>query len=183
MIGKGYNHYRQGFDGGALKSGRAHVPAQLKPKKKPNSKNIQHSQKHITAASYDGGHLANSPLSMHSEMMAIRSALSLSAHDSGSSERSRTWCEKPCFKLPAGGRRKLRLQRVNEYVKAVCEEAKHDDGRIDLCSEGSIQGHEWRFEPTTRGFHQVQQQCPQEIQGEEGELEREEEEGEGAEEG
>ena len=118
---------------------------------------------------------------MHSEMMAIRSALSLSAHDSGSSARSTAWWGKPSFKLPASGKRKLRLQRINEYFKAVCDEAEHARGRIDLCSETFEQGDESRFEPATCGLRQVEQQRPQRIQrGGDGKSEREEGEGEEA---
>jgi hypothetical protein len=170
VIGKGYNHYRPGFNSGAFKNGRlasTNILAESKQKKKKHkSKHIQPSPKRANTTSFSGGSHGNNPLSMHSEMMAIRSALSLSAHDTGSSARSTAWCEKPCFKLPASGKRKLRLQRVHEYVKAVCEEAELAGGRINLCSEAITQGYEGLFEPATSGLDRVQQQRAQQIQGE-----------------
>ena len=169
IIGKGYNHYRPGFNGGALKNGRLATKdalVELKQKQKRHkSKQVRQSSKHAGTTPFGGGHLANSPLSMHSEMMAIRSALSLSAHDSGSSARSTAWCEIPSFKLPASSKRKQRLQRINEYVKAVCDEAKHAGGRMDLYSEAVEHGDESRFEPATCGLRQVQQLRPQQNQG------------------
>ena len=82
VIGKGYNHYRPGFEGDALKNGRtasSNVRVQVKQTKKQKPKNTQASLKLLGTSSFGGGHLTNSPLSMHSEMMAVRSALSLSA--------------------------------------------------------------------------------------------------------
>ncbi|KAF7195359.1 hypothetical protein HII31_03251, partial [Pseudocercospora fuligena] len=67
------------------------------------------------------------PLSMHSEMMAIYSALNASSTLS-SSTFSR---EKPCFKLPRSDKRKARLRRdvLLAYVTAVCKALtrKHDE--------------------------------------------------------
>jgi deoxycytidylate deaminase len=91
VIGKGYNHYRPGFNSGALKNGRtasSNVRMRVKQTKKQKPKHTQSSLKLPGTPTFSGGHLANSPLSMHSEMMAIHSALSLSAHDSGFSARS-----------------------------------------------------------------------------------------------
>ena len=42
---------------------------------------------------YGGGSHINMALSVHSEMMAIRFALSLSSHPSGASARSSVWYE------------------------------------------------------------------------------------------
>jgi deoxycytidylate deaminase len=168
VTGKGYNHYRPGFNGGALKNGRtasSNVRVQVKQTKKQKPKHTQASPKLLDTSSFSGGHLSNGPLSMHSEMMAICSALSLSAHDSGSSARSTALCKKPSFKLPASGNRKLRLQRLSEYADTVCEEAEHARGRIDPCSEAFVQVDNGRFEPATCGLEQVQQQCPQRTQG------------------
>src|SRR4051794_29476726 len=152
VIGKGYNHYRPGFNSGALKNGRvasSNVRVKVKQPKIQKPKHSQASLKLLSTSSFGGGHLANSPLSMHSEMMAIRSALSLSAHDSGSSARSTALCEKPSFKLSASGQRKLRLRRLSEYVNTVCEEAEHAGGRINLYSETFVQADKGRFEPAT----------------------------------
>lgn len=59
------------------------------------------------------GSLANTPLSMHSEMMAIHSALSLSSViSSQGSARSTQWLQKPCFKLSSRSQRQNRLQQL-----------------------------------------------------------------------
>lgn len=168
VIGKGYNHYRPGFNSGALKNGRtasSNVHVQAKWTKKQKPKHTKASLKLLGSSSFGGGHLANSPLSMHAEMMAIRSALSLSAHDLGSSARSTALCKKPLFKLPASGKRKLRLRRLSEYVDAVCGDAEHVRGQIDPRSEAFVQVDKGRFEPATCGLEQVQQQCPQQTKG------------------
>jgi hypothetical protein len=70
-----------------------------------------------------GGHHLNAPLSMHSEMMAIQSALSLSsgAQSHQTSARSAKWLQKPCFKLSSASKRKARLRGLKAYVHAVCE--------------------------------------------------------------
>ncbi|OQO01430.1 hypothetical protein B0A48_12985 [Cryoendolithus antarcticus] len=113
VIGQGYNDYRSGFDGGALKHGRVagsvlssaamqELKDKLKKrkereeKKKPRSQSQQQSFHAFESTSNGAGHRANEPLTMHSEMMAIHSALSASSK-LASSTFSR---EKPCFKLP-----------------------------------------------------------------------------------
>ncbi|MCJ1394011.1 hypothetical protein MMC18_006888 [Xylographa bjoerkii] len=104
VIGNGYNHYRPGYNGGALKTGKLaacgalNSPAILALKQKQKQKQTPKStqchegafventyEKEPEAASTSsfarfeipaldcsggGGHLANTPLSMHSEMMA-----------------------------------------------------------------------------------------------------------------
>jgi deoxycytidylate deaminase len=90
VIGQGYNDYRSGFDGGALKSGRLPLRSsgglaidEFKKKNKPNLEPESEPETVIksnkTSAPFEsivgGGKLANTALSMHSEMMAIQSAL------------------------------------------------------------------------------------------------------------
>ncbi|KAL8707451.1 MAG: hypothetical protein Q9220_007539 [cf. Caloplaca sp. 1 TL-2023] len=101
VIGKGYNDYRPGFDGGYFTTGQLRSAAastspnisHLKLKKKKNTSDptkISMSVKKPAATyialqghghdlSSGGGALASTPFSMHSEMMAIYSALSLSS--------------------------------------------------------------------------------------------------------
>ncbi|KAF2165762.1 hypothetical protein M409DRAFT_55635 [Zasmidium cellare ATCC 36951] len=116
VIGHGYNDYRPGFNGGALKHGRiAHgtfdgdavQELKSKLKKKDKNKQQQPSGTFVRFEGTGGGHGANQPLSMHSEMMAIYTALSASSTMS-STTFSR---EKPCFKLPRSDKRKARLRR------------------------------------------------------------------------
>src|SRR3954466_9978638 len=101
IIGQGFNTYRPGFDGGALKTGilpssapdgpamaglkeRLKSKSKHKSKSKPeNQQDNQHDFDNSTFTPFESmggcGHNSNIPLSMHSEMMAIRSALSLSS--------------------------------------------------------------------------------------------------------
>ncbi|KAL8791812.1 MAG: hypothetical protein Q9195_005621 [Heterodermia aff. obscurata] len=104
VIGQGYNDYRSGYNGGAESSGqmssalysKAVITNDSKPKNLKNphlsaSSGHKDSSKNKSLKNYvafdsqnhalgtGGGSLANTPLSMHSEMMAINSALSLSS--------------------------------------------------------------------------------------------------------
>ncbi|KAK4547529.1 hypothetical protein LTR36_000486 [Oleoguttula mirabilis] len=123
VIGQGYNDYRPGFNGGALKHGRvakggldgpaiAELKAKLKDNPKPKQKPQQQQQQPDCSKTFTpfegtgGGHHANVPLSMHSEMMAIHSALAASSTLSSTAFS----CEKPSFKLPRGDKRKTRLR-------------------------------------------------------------------------
>jgi deoxycytidylate deaminase len=132
VIGQGYNDYRPGYDGGALKNGRiakatfdgqaiASLKEKLKKQKDKPKEKQQRSGSTKTFTPFEangGGHHANTPLSMHSEMMAIHSALSTSSTLSSTT----TSYEKPCFKLPGSTKRKARLRRelLAAYVKTVC---------------------------------------------------------------
>ncbi|KAI7481885.1 hypothetical protein KC351_g6110 [Hortaea werneckii] len=135
IIGQGFNDYRPGFDGGALKHGRiaksaldGPAIADLKEKLKKQKGKDKHRQQHGTSTktftpfeSRGGGQQSNTPLTMHSEMMAIHSALAASSTLSSTAFA----CEKPCFKLPSGDKRKARLRAevLKRYVNAVCETA------------------------------------------------------------
>ena len=177
IIGKGFNDYRPGFNGGALKTGKlaassalnGSAVAAIKQKQKSKSKlhlhlesttvgNEQMPKSNATFTPFEtaaigssggGGHLANTPLSMHSEMMAIHSALALSSTlESQGSARSSRWLEKPCFKLPGRGKRELRLRGLKAYVEAVCG-GQCSAVRGDTYSgESSVQAS--RFEAATR---------------------------------
>lgn len=80
VIGQGYKNCRRGFDGGSFKTGRlasaSGQNAVLALKQRKGSKaGVGDGQ---WTQSVGGGHLANTPLSMHSDMMASYSALPLS---------------------------------------------------------------------------------------------------------
>ena len=94
-----------------------------------------------------GGHHVNAPLSMHSEMMAIQSALSLSsgAQSYQTSARSAKWLQKPCFKLSSASKRKARLRGLKAYVLAVCEESAAEN-RTGKQSRGKFSLQESHFE-------------------------------------
>ncbi|PMD64023.1 uncharacterized protein K444DRAFT_660705 [Hyaloscypha bicolor E] len=144
VIGQGFNNYRPGFDGGALKSGvllDGPAIAELKQrlKSKPKSKNKpDHQQDDATFTPFESsgcGPHANVNLSMHSEMMAIRSALSLSSGtlSSQTSARSAKCFEKPCFKLPGDSKkRKARARGLKAYAAAV---TKKNDNKSNIKEE------------------------------------------------
>jgi len=176
VIGQGYNDYRSGFSGGALKSGRlsnagfdGQALCELKGKMKSKYKLKRDTDLNNTFVSSDdgsptfnpfeasysgngGGHLVNTPLSMHSEMMAIHSALSASSTLASSAFAS----EKPCFKLQGHSKRKDRLRRdqLRTYVERVCKESaaaamakqRHRRGTEERRGESQVQ--EWYFEAT-----------------------------------
>lgn len=133
IIGQGFNDVRSGFDGGALKTGRlaagsspldgASSASDTKHKRKSRSKAELNSSSlptnntpiPIEAADGGAGHYANTSLSMHSEMMAINSALSASSIRTGGTASH----GKPYFKLSASGKRKrlLRNYAVEFHVE------------------------------------------------------------------
>lgn len=185
VIGQGYNHYRPGFNGGALKTGQlassstldGAAIAALKQKQrqkrkspmagKESSGELRRRQpepngpltpfKDPAGASSSGSrHLANTPLSMHSEMMAIHSALSLSGSwASQGSVRSARWLEKSRLKLPGCGKRQLRLQGLKAYIEAVCGEQAvlAQSSGVQATAGGShsgkLQVQEWCFGDST----------------------------------
>jgi deoxycytidylate deaminase len=155
VIGQGFNDHRSGFDGGTLKTGRLPLrsldsPAVAELKKKHKLKrNLADPQDEMTKAFTPfesmggGGKLANNPLSMHSEMMAIHSALSASSTLASGAVCS----EKPCFKLSGDSKRKSRLRRdaIKSYVQSVCEAAiAAQSTAVKYRSQSGVQ--EWRFE-------------------------------------
>jgi len=153
VIGQGFNDVRSGFDGGVLKTGQlplAAAPRPVSPAADPNKaaaakpKNFMASE---SMAGMGGGPLANTPLTMHSEMMAINSALSSSSTLAATTVSS----IKPCYKLPGDAKRKRELRRgaVAAFVDRVCR-AELEQG----IQQGAapVPGSEWRFEPST-GLH------------------------------
>jgi deoxycytidylate deaminase len=165
VIGQGYNCYRPGFDGGSLKSGRianTHLDgdaiAALKAKLKKKDKDHPQSQQDgggnfipFEGMSRGGGPNVNTPLSMHSEMMALYSALAASSTLS-STAFSR---EKLCFKLPREDKRKSRLRRdvLLAYVAAICE-ASPGSGKWQVQECGFETG---AHQPGQAGESQLQQ--------------------------
>ena len=121
VIGQGFNDCRPGYDGGSvLKTGiLPKSAANVKPDKphppKPRSnfKTVE-----STVGNCGGGHHANARLTLHSEMMAINSALS-SCSTLAASAVSHV---KPSFKLLGDSKRKRALQRdaVLAYTRSVC---------------------------------------------------------------
>ena len=89
-----------------------------------------------------GGKLANAPLSMHSEMMAIHSALSASSTLAFSAVSS----EEPCSKVSGDSKRESRLRReaIKSYVQSVCEAALAAQSTAGKC-RGQSDVQEWRF--------------------------------------
>jgi deoxycytidylate deaminase len=165
VIGQGYNDVRNGFDGGALKTGRLSVrsldgPAIAQLKKKHKLKRETVDQKEEATKTFTpfesmtgGGRLANTTLSMHSERMAIHSALSVANTAVSSAVSS----EKPCFKLSGcSDKRKARLRQeaIKNYVKTVCKQALLQSSAKQFVGKSEVQ--EWRFEPATSGPRNAQ---------------------------
>jgi len=153
VIGHGYNDHRSGFDG-ALKTGR--LP--LRSTKRELGGPEDHVNRTFTPFENmgGGGKLANTPLSMHSEMMAIHSALSASSTLASSAVSS----EKPCFKLSGDSKRKSRLRReaINSYVKAICEAALAQSTAASGSAQSGVQ--EWRFESSASGPREIEPCVP-----------------------
>jgi hypothetical protein len=179
VIGQGFNCYKPGFDGGALKSGSlpsssidgpaiAELKERLKLKtKRKNKSTQQHQQDEGTFTPFESmgcGHNANAPLSMHSEMMAIRSALSLSSGtlSSHTSARSAKCFEKPCFKLPGDSKkRKARARALKVYAAAVVAEANAAQaygGKFSVQKQGFVPDSS---QPGQQGQQRVQRQGDQ----------------------
>lgn len=156
-LAKGYNDLKPRFNGGGtLKTGRFGAGASsssaiVAPKHKTNSKNkqigkgskaLERNLATLENNELGGGCLANSSLSMHSEMMAIQSALSLSGSTTANgSARSSRWMQKPgSYKLPGRGKRQLHLRNLKAYVDTVCEAALLETVGNSRQSAGAMHG-------------------------------------------
>ncbi|KAG6364920.1 hypothetical protein INS49_006524 [Diaporthe citri] len=121
VIGQGFNDCRPGYDGGSvLKTGALPKAAANVQPDKPDPPKHKSDFKAVESVigNCGGGHHANAYLTMHSEMMAINSALS-----SRSTLAANTVSHvKPSFKLLGDSKRKRELQRnaVLSYAQAVC---------------------------------------------------------------
>jgi hypothetical protein len=150
VVGQGFNDYRSGYDGGALKTGR--LPTAVFPlddavasKRKPKSK-VPDPPTASTFIPFErsagGGHHANTCFSMHSEMMAINSALAASSTLAASTASSL----KPYFKLSGRNTKPSPLRdndAVKSYVERVCLDAMGPEYKQRT---GAAQGDGWRFE-------------------------------------
>lgn len=179
VIGQGFNDLRAGFDGGALKHGRIASGAldgpaimDLKRKRKFKPQSESKSSENTNTKSFTpyeamgGGHRANVPLSMHSEMMAIHSAIARSSTLTATAVSS----VKPSFKLPGSSKRKakLRQEALKAYVKLVCcaaldqQQQQQQSGENQSGAErreGKYSVQEWCFEASaSRSEQGVQQQ-------------------------
>ncbi|KAK1752589.1 hypothetical protein QBC47DRAFT_416237 [Echria macrotheca] len=157
VIGQGFNDYRRGFDGGSLKTGQlptAAFPfddAVVEFKRKRKSKRPDPATSTSISATFipfervsaGGGRHANTCLSMHSEMMAINSALAASSTLAASTASH----FKPCFKLSGRNSKPRRLRGGNDavksYVERVCLEAMGSEVQRRT---GAAVDEEWRFE-------------------------------------
>lgn len=166
VIGKGYNDYRSGFNGGARSTGRLSsagasnalrakklgkrsamakksVEQFTKGPKQPEASIAFDGRDHSTGGG--GGALSNTPLSMHSEMMAINSALSLSsAIACQGTARSTQWLQKPCFKLSGRSKQRARLQHLKAYADTICRVSEEQTTATER--RGGSHSAESRFE-------------------------------------
>ena len=188
VIGQGYNDFRPGFSGcvtlksGRLANGASNSPALMALKRSNSKSKSKSKQSHydegtviMDLASTDSSELggvclANSPLSMHSEMMAIQSALSLSSNTASyGSARSSSLLQKPgLFKLSSWGKRELRLRNLKSYVDAVCDEAlaaKASKTAAGMRCSGEQHVQPSRFEPSTSQCRHTEKQGLQQRGG------------------
>ena len=187
VIGQGYNDHRPGFSGsvtlksGRLANGASNSPALMalqlnnsKPKSQSKQSCYGESPVVMDLASTDtsefGRRLANSPLSMHSEMMAIQSALSLSSNTASyASARSSALLQKPgSFNSPSRGKRKLRLRNLRSYVDTVYGEAlaaKASKTAAGMQYGGESQVQASQFEPSASQCGLAEQPGLQEQEG------------------
>jgi len=161
VIGQGFNTYRPGFETSNLKTGAlaagsldrpalAELKERLKSKTKTKSKQENFQENQQDAGEISGsGHGSNTPLSMHSEMMAIHSALSLSSGtlSSQTSARAAKYLQKPCFSLSGDPKKRKALARgLKAYAEAVCADASPADGKA---YSGELSVQHSCFEPGT----------------------------------
>lgn len=154
VIGQGYNDYRPGYDGGSVlktgalsKAARGFEGSDHEEPDPPLSK----------GGPRGGGHHANARLSMHSEMMAINSALA----SSNTLVASTVPNLRQCFKLPGDTKRKRALRReyISAYVQASCLKAF---GQEVQQGTGRTQADEWRFDPSAFRFYNLLSECQDE---------------------
>lgn len=186
VIGQGFNCYRPGFDGGALKTGMlpsssldgpamVELKVRLKSKSNHNNKdkdnnvlrNQQHAGSFIPFEMTGSGHDSNKPLSMHSEMMAIVSALSLSSGTlaSQTSARGAKCLQKPCISLPCDSKqRKARARVLKAYTQAICDKVEITSSIQSYAGKTCVQ--QSGFEPGTSqpGPRQQKQQRQVEVE-------------------
>jgi hypothetical protein len=220
VIGQGFNDYRPGFDGGALKTGilplasfpfvdtttaaannvdSASTDGNAKPKNPSNAPLTQFELLRAGAGnnrSGGGGSTANTSLSMHSEMMAVQSALAASSTLAAGAV-SRT---KPYLKLPGDSKAKraLRREAVRSYAESVLQWSARGNGwevqESDAAGQGQqqgqlqrkqggrsgelrerklrddnkagVQGDVWRFEPAAYRFAGSSEPGPEESSSE-----------------
>ena len=129
FIGKGYNYYRPRFSDKTFKTGATATSKQKMQLHLHMEFELKHSMKDPNSrespqiSNAGAGRMANVPLSMHSEMMAIRSALSrLGTVSSRGSARSTQWLQKSQCKMPVCGKRQLRLPGLKAYANFVFDE-------------------------------------------------------------
>lgn len=153
ILGQGFNDYRVGYDGGSvLKSGVLPKAARPVDDSDPPRSKPKHNSKfkpvEAVSGNCGGGHHANASLSMHSEMMAINSALaSSSALAAGTAQHI-----KPCYKLHGDSKRKrvLRREALAAYVRKVCfDTATGAEAKQQQQCGGASSGGECYFDPAT----------------------------------
>ena len=143
VIGKGFNDYRSGFDGGALKTGN--LPSKSFPIDKSKDKGKIEPVFKTFEDMFSGKSQTNpNPvLSMHSEMMAINSALA----SSGPLARTNQSCVKPSHTLPRDSKRKRHQRReLNKSLAAAAATAAGSQIRYT----GEVPNPGWRVKAGTR---------------------------------
>lgn len=152
VIGAGFNDFRSGFDGGALKTGQ--FGNRKKRQQKPGKTDLALNSGDFVAFETSGGEAhVNTSLSMHSEMMAIQAALAASPAAAATSSCRALSGVKPCFKLSGTSKhtKRLRKDALKQYVEHVfrgAEETKSRAAKSRATEPRETGSHvqEWRFE-------------------------------------
>jgi len=172
VVGAGYNDRRNGFDGGALKTGRIASGSldgaaiadlkrrrnlKQKPDMNPKTDDAATVEAFFPYEGMSGGHHVKVPMSMHSEMMAIHSALARSSTLAVTASSS----VRPHFRLSGISKRKARLpnEALKAYVEFVCCAAlEQQQGKKKSSTElrkGKSSVQEWHFEASASQPGQV----------------------------
>ncbi|PSN71999.1 hypothetical protein BS50DRAFT_583603 [Corynespora cassiicola Philippines] len=152
VLGRGYNDYRPGFNGGALKTGQlsqrrtnnnqiANSKKEVPQKTMNPGSGEQAFDEYIMSENMCSGMHSNAPLSMYSEMMAIHSALAASSALASTTISP----QKTYSKLSGYIKGKERLRR--DAIKAVCAGSFAESSTEPPSGKPRVQ--DWRFEQDT----------------------------------
>ncbi|KAI8624813.1 phospholipase D [Xylariaceae sp. FL1651] len=148
VIGKGFNDYRLSFDSGALKTGHLSTKSSAMDKQKMDNAKLKAKPEFKPVEATvgllgGGGHHANNSFSMHSEMMAINSALT----SSSTLAAARLSHFNPSTTAVRDDKRKRQQRRevLHAYAQRICYDAL---GPQVQQYTGSVSVAEWRFRPS-----------------------------------
>lgn len=169
VLGRGFNGYRPGFNGGALKTGQlasvaldgpALIKLKLKHKAKSQCKDATIKETATFVPFEDnglngGGHIVNAPLSLHSEMAAIVNALSNRSTFAAKAMLSK----KRRFLPPNESKRRGKNPReaLTAYIERVCVETPQSPQALQYSNKLQVQELRFEASPSQSDQQQLQQ--------------------------